>query len=61
MTFRHCTASTAVFVAYKLDFALGCGLQAILTLTGSAIGNESAPKQLAQCRFPGLAISNVKI
>ena len=27
----------------------------------SAIGNDSAPIQLAQCRFPGLAISNVKI
>jgi len=25
------------------------------------IGNESAPIQLAQCRFPGLAISNAKI
>jgi len=24
-------------------------------------GNESAPIQLAQCRFPGLAISNDKI
>jgi len=24
-------------------------------------GNESAPIQLAQCRFPGLAISNAKI
>ena len=26
-----------------------------------AIGNESVPIQLAQCRFPGLAISNAKI
>ena len=26
-----------------------------------AIGNESAPKQLAQCWFPGMAISNDKI
>ena len=25
------------------------------------IGNESAPIQLAECRFPGLAISNAKI
>ena len=25
------------------------------------IGNESAPIQLAQCRFPGLAISSAKI
>jgi len=25
------------------------------------IGNESAPIQLAQCRFPGLAISNAKV
>jgi len=25
------------------------------------IGNESVPIQLAQCRFPGLAISNAKI
>ena len=25
-----------------------------------AIGNESVPIQLAQCRFPGLAISNAK-
>jgi len=25
------------------------------------IGNESAPIQLAQCRFPGLSISNAKI
>jgi len=26
-----------------------------------AIGNESVPIQLAQCRFPGLVISNAKI
>ena len=26
-----------------------------------SIGNESVPMQLAQCRFPGMAISNVKI
>jgi len=26
-----------------------------------AIGNESVPIQLAQCPFPGLAISNAKI
>jgi len=26
-----------------------------------AIGNESVPIQLAQCRFPGLAISNAEI
>jgi len=26
-----------------------------------ALGNESVPIQLAQCRFPGLAISNAKI
>jgi len=25
-----------------------------------AIGNESVPTQLAQCRFPGLAISKLK-
>jgi len=25
------------------------------------LGNESAPIQLAQCRFPGLAISDAKI
>jgi len=25
------------------------------------IGNESVPTQLAQCWFPGLAISNAKI
>ena len=25
------------------------------------VGNECAPIQLAQCRFPGLAISNAKI
>jgi len=25
------------------------------------IGNESVPIQLAQCRFPGLAISSAKI
>ena len=25
------------------------------------MGNESVPTQLAQCRFPGLAISNAKI
>jgi len=28
---------------------------------GTKIGKESAPIQLAQCRFPGLAISNGKI
>ena len=27
----------------------------------AVIGNESAPIQLAQCRFPGLAISTAKI
>jgi len=27
----------------------------------SSIRNESVPIQLAQCRFPGLAISNAKI
>ena len=32
-----------------------------ITLTVSLIGNESVPTQLAQCRFPGLAISNAKI
>ena len=26
-----------------------------------AVGNESAPIQLAQCRFPGPAISNARI
>jgi len=26
-----------------------------------AIGSESVPNQLAQCWFPGLAISNAKI
>jgi len=30
-------------------------------LQKSAIGNESVPIQLAQCWFPGLAISNAKI
>ena len=30
-------------------------------MAAGAIGNESAPIQLAQCRFPGLAISNAKI
>jgi len=25
------------------------------------VGNESVPIQLAQCRYPGLAISNAKI
>ena len=31
------------------------------TLCLMPIGNESVPIQLAQCRFPGLAISNAKI
>jgi len=31
------------------------------TAIRSAIGNESAPIQLAQCRFPGLAIFNAKM
>jgi len=26
-----------------------------------SIGNESVPIQLAQCRFPGLAVSNAKM
>jgi len=30
------------------------------TNTESATGNESVPIQLAQCWFPGLAISNAK-
>jgi len=32
-----------------------------LQLHTYAIGNESAPIQLARCRFPGLAIANAKI
>jgi len=32
-----------------------------VSVCSSVIGNESAPIQLAQCRFPGLAISNAKI
>jgi len=30
-------------------------------LVSQSIGNESVPIQLAQCRFPGLAISNAKM
>ena len=30
-------------------------------MEGECIRNDSAPIQLAQCRFPGLAISNAKI
>jgi len=32
-----------------------------IALGERVIGNESAPIQLAQCRFPGLSISNAKI
>jgi len=31
------------------------------TVRATSIGNESVPIQLAQCWFPGLAISNAKI
>jgi len=34
---------------------------AIGKYVGSAIGNESVPTQLAQCWFPGMAISSAKI
>ena len=34
---------------------------AITQSSPTAIGNESVPIQLAQCRFPGLAISSAKI
>ena len=36
-------------------------IQLVVLAAVAAIGNESAPIQLAQCRFPGLAISNAKI
>ena len=39
-------------------FLLTCIFVLVL---GMSIGNESAPIQLAQCWFPGLAISNAKI
>ena len=32
-----------------------------LVMLPPPVGNESAPIQLAQCRFPGLAISNAKM
>jgi len=32
-----------------------------LGMQASSIGNKSVPIQLAQCWFPGLAISNAKI
>jgi len=43
-----------------------CSQQALLYTVSNwvlvrDIGNESVPIQLAQCRFPGLAISNAKI
>jgi len=34
---------------------------AVIDYSLNALGNESVPIQLAQCRFPGLAISNAKI
>jgi len=33
----------------------------ILKSTAASIGNESVPIQLAQCWFPGLAISSAKV
>jgi len=36
-------------------------LQLVEVQDGIGLGNESVPIQLAQCRFPGLAISNAKI
>jgi len=38
----------------------GTRLSTVLFRIGGFIGNESAPIQLAQYRFPGLAISNEK-
>jgi len=32
-----------------------------LFLAGVTVGNESVPIQLAQCRFPELAMSNAKM
>ena len=36
-------------------------VQADFAITTTTTGKESVPIQLAQCRFPGLAISNAKI
>ena len=36
-------------------------LNNIATHLADYTGNDTVPIQLAQCRFPGLAISNVKI
>jgi len=33
----------------------------LVAIAALIIGNEGVPIQLAQCRFPGLAISNAKI
>ena len=38
-----------------------CRSPCIIAVRLSLIGNESAPIQLEQCRFPGLAISNSKM
>jgi len=35
--------------------------RSLLSRVAENIGNESAPIQLTQCRFPALAISNAKI
>ena len=51
-TTKHCENGTlipATFVPFPFNWPAG------------VIGNESVPTQLAQCRFPGLAISNAKI
>ena len=36
-------------------------LASLVAVAVGYTGNESVPIQLAQCRFPGLAISNAKI
>ena len=49
--------STTVTSAASLTFARSCNADAPASLLSRPIPNESVPIQLAQCRFPGLAIS----
>jgi len=52
------TSLINLYFVYLLIIPIILELKTIRTLT---IGNESAPIQLAQCRFPGMAIFNDKI
>jgi len=56
-----CLAKERCLILLKSEIAL-LKIKKLQSLDNSvSIGNVTVPIQLAQCRFPGMAISNVKI